>query len=124
MDHIVISSPGGGERIEMPRTRELSLAPKEECKEITMAGGKMVKEIIGIRQTITATWDWVPADTIARLCALLNGGGYFRVEYPAPEGDQAELCSITPPAPRVFRYREGEARWHDITLTMTGQEVR
>lgn len=123
MDHITISSPDGGERIQMPPTRQLSLAPKEECRELQMASGRMVKEVIGVRQTITASWDWVPAETIARLCALLNRGGYFRVEYPAPEGDRAELCGITPPAPRVFRYKDGVARWHDITLTMTGQEV-
>ena len=123
VDKISISTPDGSQSITMPRTRDLRLSPKEECKEITMASGKTVKEMVGIRQVITATWDWVPADTITALCAMLAQGGYFRVAYPATDGDQAGMFAIPPPSPRVFRYRDGVARWRDISLTMTAQEV-
>ena len=108
----------------MPRVRAVAVGGVEVCNEITMASGKSVKEMIGFRATVAAEWDWLPAATITALHTLLRQGGYFYVEYPDPTGvDKAGYFSVSYPETRVFRFVNGVARWHGVSLTMTAQEV-
>lgn len=101
----------------------ISVGGEEVAKEITMASGKLVKEMIGHRAVIRAEWDWLPAQTITNLHALLRQGGYFQVEYPDPTGDKSGMFSISYPETKVFKFNGTEPRWHGVSLTMTAQEV-
>lgn len=122
LDKIKISK--GTTVIEMPRVRAVKVGGKEECREITMASGKTVKEMIGFRTTIKAEWDWLPAKTITDLHALLRQGGYFLAEYPDPAiGDASGMFSVSYPETKIFKFNGLEPRWHGVSLTMTAQEV-
>lgn len=122
MDKIKISK--GGVTIEMPRVRTVRVGGQEVANEIQMASGKKVKEMIGFRPTVTAEWDWLPAETIARLHTLLRQGGYFRVEYPDPAGgDAVGMFSVSYPETKIFKFNGAEPRWHGVSLTMISQEV-
>ena len=122
MDKIKISK--NGIEIEMPQVRKITVGGEEVANEITMASGKRVKEMIGHRTVITAEWDWLPAQTITDLHALLRHGGYFLVEYPDPAvGDAAGMFSISYPETKIFKFNGTEPRWHGVSLTMTAQEV-
>lgn len=108
----------------MPRVRAVKVGGVEVANEITMASGKLVKEMIGFRTTITAEWDWLPAQTITDLHALLRQGGYFAVEYPDPvTGDAIGLFSVSYPETKIFKFNGTSPMWHGVSLTMTAQEV-
>lgn len=114
----------GNTTIEMPRVRAVSVGGEEVANEIQMASGKMVKEMIGFRTTVTAEWDWLPAQTITDLHTLLRRGGYFFVEHPDPaSGDASGMFSISLPESKIFRFNGTEPRWHGVSLTMKAQEV-
>ena len=107
MDKITIYSADKSRSITLPRVRDIEVGAEEESKTVTMASGKTVKDILGYRTNITAVWDWIPAD----------------LEYPAPGGNGAGFFSIEYPTLSVFCYRSGIPVWHDMTLSMTAQEV-
>ncbi len=110
--------------IEMPKVKNVRVGGVEVSKEIEMASGKKVKEMIGFRPTITAEWDWLPAQTITDLHLLLRQGGYFQVEYPDPAtGYTTGIFSIAYPETKIFKFNGTEPRWHGVTLIMTSQRV-
>lgn len=122
MTQIKISD--GVTTITMPRTRNVSDAGAVEYREITMAGGKTVREMIGFRPGFSYTWDYVPADTVRALADLLRTGKFLTVEYFDLDGnDKIGVFSVSYPAPKVFAFRNGVAVWHDFTLTIKAQEV-
>ena len=121
MTQLVISD--GTTSVTMPEVKAVRVGGKEVAKEVTMASGRVVKYVQGHRAAVTAQWDWVPAETLARLAELLRRGGFFRVDYPAPDGEKTGLFSIDYPTMGIFAFRDGTARWHDVKLTMEAQEV-
>lgn len=122
MTQITISN--GAATITMPRIKKITVGGAEVAKEVTMASGKMVKDVIGHRAVVSAEWDYVPAATMAALINLLRAGGYFTVGYPDPDGTDHEAdFSISIPSPGIFKFVSGVAMWHGVQLTMTAQEV-
>ena len=109
--------------VTLPRVRDIEVGAEEESKTVTMASGKTVKDILGYRAKVTAVWDWIPADLVTELLNLLKTGAFLWVEYPAPDGSGAGFFSIEYPTLSVFCYRDGIPVWHDMTLSMTAQEV-
>lgn len=113
----------GSTSVTMPLVRAVTYGGDVVAKETTMASGKVVRDVIGFRPNVQAQWDWVPADTIKALNALLRQGGFFQVTYPTPDGEKTEAMTVSFPTMDVFTYRNGVPMWHNITLTMTAQEV-
>lgn len=123
MDNITIYSSDKSHSVTLPRVRDIEVGAEEESKTVTMASGKTVKDILGYRAKVTAVWDWIPADLVTELLNLLKTGAFLWVEYPAPSGNGAGFFSIEYPTLSVFCYRDGIPVWHDMTLSMTAQEV-
>ena len=123
MDKIKISSADRSVSVEMPHIKDITVGAAEVANTVTMASGKVVKDMIGYRATIQATWDYVPAAVLTALAALLRSGGFFYVEYPAPTGDASGMFEIEYPSMSIFAYKNGVAVWHDVKLKMTAQEV-
>jgi len=123
MDKIRIASVDRSMSIEMPRVKDITVGATEVANTVTMASGKVVKDMIGYRTTLQATWDFVPVDTLTALAVLLRSGGFFYVEYPAPSGDASGMFEIEYPTMTIFAYKNGTAVWHDVKLKMTAQEV-
>lgn len=123
MDKITIYSADKSRSITLPRVRDIEVGAEEESKTVTMASGKTVKDILGYRAKVTAVWDWIPAVLVTELLNLLKTGAFLWVEYPAPSGNGAGFFSIEYPTLSVFCYKNSVPVWHDMTLSMTAQEV-
>ena len=122
MDKITITN--GITTIEMPRTKKVTDAGAMEYVELTMAGGKTVREMIGFRAGFTYSWDYVPAAIINSLIALLRSGSYFTVDYFDIDGtEKSGVFSVSYPAFEVFTYKNGAPVWHNCSLTIKAQEV-
>lgn len=123
MDKITIYSSDKSHSVTLPRVRDIEVGAEEGSKTVTMASGKTVKDILGYRAKVTAVWDWIPADLVTELLNLLKTGAFLWVEYPAPSGNGAGFFSIEYPTLSVFCYKNSVPVWHDMTLSMTAQEV-
>lgn len=122
MDKIVITD--GVTTITMPRTRDLLDIGANEAVPVTMASGRIVKEVRGFRPGYRARWDWVPAGIITQLLGMIRANGFLTVTIPDPvTGTHTGLFEIEYPSLKVFRYKDGVARWHDVVLVMKAQEV-
>lgn len=119
----VITISNGTTTVTMPRVKAVAVGGKEVSKIKTMASGKVVKDVTGYRETVSASWDYVPAETITSLLAMLKSGGFFQVSYPSPSGDASGLFSITYPTLGIFAFMGGIPIWHDVTLSMEAQGV-
>ena len=123
MTQIIISDPDRTTSVTMPRVKDITVGAKEVANTVTMASGKVVKDVLGYRTTITAAWDYVPAATIVALLTLMRSSPFLFVEYPSPSGDASGTFEAEYPTLTVFCYKSGVAVWHDVTLTMSAQEV-
>lgn len=123
MDKITIYSSDHRTSVKMPRVKEIQIGASEVSNTVKMASGKVVKDMIGHRTTIQASWDYVPAATLTALAVLLRSGGFFFVEYPSPTGDAEGIFEIEYPTMSVFQFKNGVAVWHNVQLKMTAQEV-
>jgi len=123
LDKIKLYDPELTTCITMPRIKDISVGAKEVSNTVTMASGKVVKDVLGFRPQITASWDYVPAATIVALLSLMKANPFLYVEYPSPSGDANGTFEVDYPTLSVFQYKNGTAVWHDVKLTMSGQGV-
>ncbi len=123
MDKIIISSIDGTQTIMMPKTKDIILGADPVENKASMASGKTVKDITGFRITVDASWDYVPADTIVSLMSLLKRGGFFNVQYPSESGDAFGVFEMDPPSLESYKFKDGRACWHNVSLSMKAQEV-
>lgn len=122
MERIIIYSADGTQSVTMPRCKYMS-GGEPEYKETKMASGKKVRDIVGFRRKLTAVWDYVPDADIKKLHSFLREGKYLRVQYTDLTGDVDAKFDISYPETDVFRFREGVPIWHNVSVTMTAQEV-
>lgn len=54
-----------------------------------MASGKTVRDVLGWRVELTASWEWVPAGLLTQLVPLVRGGSFVQIEYPDATGATA-----------------------------------
>ncbi len=122
MDKITISD--GNSTITMPQTETVSVGGESVYTEATMASGRKVRDIVGFRPTVSVEWDLISAADMVSLLAMIKSGEYLFVEYPDPAlGDTSGYFDIKCSPLNVFKFVNGEAVWHNVTLTMTAQGV-
>lgn len=108
----------------MPRTRSLEVGGEDVTKEAVMASGRMVQDSIGWRKQLTASWEWIPMETLAALTALVRGGSFVEIHYPDPvEGACSGLFKLKIGSAKIFRFVDGQPRWYNVELDAQAQEV-
>lgn len=122
MERIKIYSLDGATSVTLPRCRPV-LTYQDETISAKMASGKMVEDVVGMRQVIRASYGYIPAPDMAALNAFVLEGGFHRVEAPGISGGIDGKFKITPPTYEVFKYVAGEPMWCNVSLTLTAQEV-
>lgn len=123
LDRITIYNSEKIASVTLPRSKKITVGAQAVSKSVTMASGKVVKDVIGYRVSVKASWDYVPASDIASLIAILRDRGFCYVEYPSPKGDASGYFEIGYPTMSIFGFKNGVAIWHDVALTMSAQEV-
>ena len=114
----------GTTTITMPKVKKIAVSGELVEVETPMASGKLVSDVIGHRAVVSATWDYVPAATMAALTTMLRTGAYLTVGYPDPDGtDKSAKFKISIPSPGIFKFVSGVPMWHSVALTMKAQEV-
>ena len=110
--------------IQMPSTKSLEVGGSYEAIETTMASGKIVRDIIGWRTELSATWEWVPAGLLAQLVPIVRSGKFIEIEYPDSTGeDVSAMFSVEIGSQKIFKFVDGEPMWYNVELSATAQEV-
>lgn len=122
LEYIKIYSLDEASSVTLPRCRP-TLSYQDETISATMASGKMVEDIVGMRPVIKASYGYIPAVDMAKLHTFVLEGGFHKVEAPGIDGSITGLFKISPPSFEVFRYIAGEPMWCNVSLTLTAQEV-
>lgn len=118
MDNIIIAG------ISMPKTKTLEIGGSFESNEATMASGKIVRDIIGWRRELTASWEWVPAGLLSQLVPIVRSGEFVDIQYPDSTGeDMSGIFSIEIGSQKIFKFVQGVPMWYNVELTATAQEV-
>lgn len=123
LDKITIYSADKSRSITLPRVRDIEVGAEEESKIRNDGVRQDGQGHPGLSDKHHRRMDWIPADLVTQLLRLLKSGAFLWVEYPAPGGNGAGFFSIEYPTLSVFWYRSGIPVWHDMTLSMTAQEV-
>ena len=124
MDKIKIYNKTESSYIELPRTRSIETTEDMVYSEMTMASGKTKMDIKGYRPGFTCEWEWLPSGLLTQLLPLLRSGGYFKVAYPAPTGeDKTGYFRIEVGGQKIFKFANGAPMWYGLKLTFTGQDV-
>lgn len=110
--------------IEMPRTKALEVGGEPVAVETQMASGNLVQDVIGWRTVLTASWDWLPQDTLAAIVALARTGAYVPITYPDTSGSSLTAdFKISIGDQKVFKFVNGSPLWYGVQLTATAREV-
>lgn len=125
MDNIRIFKKNNVDYIELPRTRQITYVEELVAHETEMASGKIVQDIMGVRPTFTAVFEYIPTDVLQNIMTLLRSGGFFTVAYPSPiSGEEVGVFKITEDAgQKIFKFVNGQPMWYGMTLTFTSQAV-
>lgn len=108
----------------MPRTKTLEVGGYYESKEATMASGKIVRDVLGWRREITASWEWVPAGLLSQLVPIVRGGAFVQIDYPDSDGKEASgLFAVEIGNQKIFKFVNGVPMWYGVELKATSQEV-
>lgn len=110
--------------LEMPRTKTLEVGGGYESQEATMASGKIVRDVLGWRVELSATWEWVPADLLAQVVQLARSGRFVTISYPDPTGQTVSgAFTIEIGSQKIFKFVDGVPVWYNVELTATAQGV-
>lgn len=111
--------------LEMPRTKTLEVGGSYESQEATMASGKIVRDVLGWRVELTATWEWVPADLLAQIVQLARSGQFVTISYPDSTGQTVSgAFTLEIGNQKIFKFVDGVPVWYNVELTATAQGVQ
>lgn len=111
--------------LEMPRTKTLEVGGSYESQEATMASGKIVRDVLGWRTELTATWEWVPADLLAQIVQLARSGQFVSISYPDSTGQTVSgAFTLEIGNQKIFKFVDGVPVWYNVELTATAQGVQ
>lgn len=124
MRNVIISD--GVESINLLNDIIFEIGTSEISTSATMASGRLVKDIVGYKDTLNIPVGYLSVEDMSKLRKMIRrNSGYLQISYPAPEGDTTEWFIMDQPTYSAFTYDEnGVATWKGVTLTATSVEVQ
>lgn len=90
----------------------------------TMASGRTVRDIVGVKNTLTVPTGWLSAADLSLLRRMIYTSHILTVTYPDLDGDKTAEFFIDPPELKSFKYgADGVEQWYGVTLKMVQYET-
>lgn len=123
MRNVIISD--GVNTINLVNDLVFDIKPQEISTSATMASGRLVKDIIGYKNTLEIPCGYLDLENMKKLKNMIkSNNGVLQISYSAPDSDKTEWFIVDQPTYTVFSYDdEGVAVWKGVTLTATAVEV-
>ena len=115
MRSITISN--GSETVRLMSDLEYQFEPKIIGERATMASGKTVMDITGVKNVLTIPTGWLSALDLAKLKHMIVQNPVLNVSWQDLDGDRTDRCYISLPKFKAFRYgSDGVSIWYGVTL--------
>lgn len=101
------------------------IQPEEISKSVTMASGRLVKDVIGYKPVLKIPVGYLPLDDMTLLRNMIKrNNGLISISYPTPNGDVTQQFMVEQPTYTTFSYDEnGVAVWQGVTIKGRALEV-
>ena len=98
---------------------KFTITPEFVGTTATMASGKTVRDIVGVKNTLTVPTGWLSAADLSLLRQMIYKSHILMVMYPDLDGDKTAEFYIEPPELKSFKYgADGVEQWCGVTLKM------
>lgn len=96
---------------------EFTWTPKVIGERATMASGKTVMDVTGIKNLLEVPTGWLSAADLSKLKRMIARNPTLTVRWPSLDGDRADKCFVGMPQLKAFKYgAEGVEQWYGVTL--------
>lgn len=101
-----------------------TIQPKDIGATATMASGKTVLDIIGVKNELKIPTGWLSVADLRTLRSMINARHVLSVTYPDVDGDKTRSFLFSQPEYKAIIYDEdGVSQWCGVTITATQQGV-
>lgn len=115
MRNIVISD--NIDTVRLLADLEFDWEPRVIGERATMASGKTVMDVTGVKNMLTVPTGWLSAQDLSKLKRMISRNAVLSVRWPSLDGDRTDECFVGMPKFRSFRYgANGVEQWYGVTL--------
>nr|DAG49812.1 MAG TPA: hypothetical protein [Caudoviricetes sp.] len=101
-----------------------TIQPKDVGATATMASGKTVMDIIGVKNELNIPTGWLSVADLRVLRSMINTKHVLSVTYPDVDGDKTRNFLLDQPLYKAVIYDDdGVSQWCGVTITATQQGV-
>lgn len=119
-----ITITDGVDSVTLLADLEFTWRPQIIGERATMASGKTVMDVVGIKNTLEIPTGWLSPADLSTLKRMITQNIALTVSYPTVGGDRSDLCYIEMPEFKAFKYgADGVTQWYGVTLKMEQQGV-
>ena len=103
---------------------EFTWSPQIIGERATMASGRTVMDVTGVKNRLTIPTGWLSAEDLSLLKQMIIRNVTLTVNYPTIDGDRSDSCYVSMPEFRSFRYGAGGVElWYGVTLEIEQEGV-
>lgn len=103
---------------------EFTWKPQIIGQKATMASGRTVMDITGIKNYAEIPVGWLSPSDLALLKSMIVRSVTLTVRYPTFDGDREDSCFIKMPEFKAFKYdSSGVSQWYGVTLSLEQEGV-
>lgn len=103
---------------------EFTWSPQIIGERATMASGRTVMDVTGIKNRAEIPTGWLSAGDLALLKHMIARNVSLTVSYPTVDGDRTDQCYIDMPEFKAFKYGAGGVeQWYGVTLHIEQEGV-
>lgn len=103
---------------------EFTWSPQIIGERATMASGKTVMDVTGVKNRAEIPTGWLSPGDLALLKRMIVQNIALTVSYPTVDGDRSDVCYIEMPEFKAFKYdNDGVSQWYGVTLKIEQQGV-
>ena len=119
-----ITITDGANTVTLLADLEFTWTPKVIGERATMASGKTVMDVTGIKNYAEIPTGWLSPSDLSLLKRMIMQNIALTVSYPTVDGDRSDLCYIEMPEFKAFKYGpDGVSQWYGVTLKIEQQGV-
>lgn len=122
MHNITITD--GVDTVTLLADLEFTWRPTIIGERATMASGRTVMDVVGVKNTAEIPTGWLSPEDLALLKRMIIRNVALTVRYPTVDGDREDVCYIEMPEFKSFKYgASGVEQWYGVTLKIEQQGV-
>lgn len=106
------------------RDLRFTITPETVATTATMASGKTVMDVVGVKDVLEIPTGWLPVGELSKLREMIKKSPALTVSYPTVGGEKTDVFVVDQPECKAFSYGDdGVTQWYGVTLTMRQQGV-